>query len=148
MEAAAAFVLLCSLSHISSAQFDMSQPQITVTRTDTCFCQHGQSACWGNNDKGQLGRGNTDSIGDESSHIGFILDAIDLGNDFVVKQVAGGSQSHHCAVSIDYRLKCWGWNHKGMHTVYAIFQIICIYSSFEAYTPEGASPLFVCVDDD
>ena len=89
---------------------DVSQPQVVTNKLSTCFIQYAQVACWGRNGNGQLGRGNTIDIGGSSD---LILYPIDLGDDFVIKQVAGGSGSHNCAVSVDGRLKCWGSNDYG-----------------------------------
>merc|ERR1719464_1042266 len=104
--------VLVALSWLS-ARADVSEPQVAINRYDTCFSQHGQVACWGENAKGQLGRGDTNSIGNTASDIALILDPIDLGDDFYVKQIAGGGNRHHCAVSVDGRLKCWGQNDDG-----------------------------------
>ena len=102
-------VVLCLL-----VRADVPQPQAAVNRYDTCFSQHKQVWCWGGNQYGQLGLGHTDTIGDEASDIGLILYPIDLGDDFVVKLISGGGWGHHCAVSVDGRLKCWGENNYGM----------------------------------
>ena len=105
---------LWTLYFVASSQYDLSQPQIAINRYDTCFSQHGHVACWGFNAYGQLGRGDTEPF-DGINEI--VLDPIDLGDDFVVKLVSGGCDSHHCAVSVDGRLKCWGENGFGMFDV-------------------------------
>ena len=51
----------------------------------TCaVLQDNSYKCWGNNDYGQLGRGNTDSIGDESGEMGDYLNAVNLGSGTLV----------------------------------------------------------------
>ena len=87
----ATVVLLSSLCIATFAAYDLSEPQVAVNGYDTCFTQFGQSVCWGRNNGGQLGIGNTEDIGDEANEIGLALYPIDLGPDFIVKQLAGGS---------------------------------------------------------
>ena len=59
------------------------------------------------NDRGEMGLGHTDNIGDSLSEMGDALQDADLGTDFVVTQLVAGS-GHYCALSNDSRLKCWG----------------------------------------
>ena len=96
---------------------DVSQPQVAISQYNTCLSQYGQVACFGANSGGQLGQGNTDEIGDKASDIALILSPIDLGDDFVVKQIAGGSQSHLCAVSVDSRLTHMVCELRSAHTL-------------------------------
>ena len=123
--------LLLMLYVPCSLQYDLSEPQLITNTHDTCFARFGRLACWGYNSEGQLGRGNTVDVGSSAEDIAFVLLPIDLGDDFVVKQVAGGSYgtfsinshsessavlslaAHHCAVSVDARLRCWGFNEHG-----------------------------------
>ena len=88
---------------------DLSLLQVVTNKAGTCINQSGQIACWGHNENGELGRNNTEAFGDKASDLTLILYPINLGDDFVVKQLAGGSKYHFCAVSEDGRLKCWGW---------------------------------------
>ncbi|MFK7872153.1 MAG: RCC1 domain-containing protein [Oligoflexales bacterium] len=68
--------------------------------------------CWGVNAYGQLGQGNTDTIGDGVGEMGDSLPAIDFGVGFVVEKIAAGG-AHACAVSTVGKLKCWGENDEG-----------------------------------
>ncbi len=63
--------------------------------------------CWGWNDKGQLGLGNRDSIGDDElpTQAGVIP-------GLKAKTLALG-RLHSCALVDDGNVKCWGWNGKG-----------------------------------
>ena len=63
--------------------------------------------CWGNNDYGQLGYGDTDARGDAAGEMGDALLAINLGSGRTAKAVSAGSQ-HTCAILDDNTLKCWG----------------------------------------
>ncbi len=60
--------------------------------------------CWGNNNYGQLGLGNNNTMYQNSSFI-------DFGNIGVKKISAGGY--HSCAIFDNDSLKCWGRNNNG-----------------------------------
>lgn len=65
----------------------------------------GQPACWGKNDKGQLGTGDYKSPK--------LLPTRVQGLDDVVQVAAGGSSSdgsHTCALRADGNVFCWGYN--------------------------------------
>ena len=64
--------------------------------------------CWGRNNYGQLGYGNTNNIGDNefASSQGYV----DVGGN--VLQVAVGS-GHTCALLEDQSIRCWGLNNIG-----------------------------------
>ena len=68
--------------------------------------------CWGYNSKGQLGQGNTATIGDGAGEMGNALVAVDLGTGLTAKSVLCGDE-HTCAVLSDATIKCWGYNRKG-----------------------------------
>ena len=77
----------------------------------TCaVLQGGALRCWGRNDFGQLGRGNTANIGDNET-----VDSagnVDLGAGISVKDLALGS-SHTCALLTTGAVRCWGRNSEG-----------------------------------
>jgi alpha-tubulin suppressor-like RCC1 family protein len=65
--------------------------------------------CWGNNNQGQLGAGNTTVIGDtEHPSMGM---QVDLGQEAVSLVAAGAS--HSCAIMASGELFCWGENNRG-----------------------------------
>lgn len=66
--------------------------------------------CWGDNQRGQLGQGDTAHRGDAASEMGDHLPAVQLGQ--TATAVAVGSASV-CAVLEDSKLKCWGMNYRG-----------------------------------
>ena len=75
--------------------------------TQTCaVLNDGQLLCWGNNDDGQLGIGNTTSGG--------VWDptAVDLGSGRKAISIAL-SNGASCALLDDQSVKCWGKNNKG-----------------------------------
>jgi len=68
--------------------------------------------CWGLNNKGQLGYGDTTQRGDQSYELDDNLPEVDLGTDFLADDVSAGAYST-CATSTDGRMKCWGMNNYG-----------------------------------
>jgi alpha-tubulin suppressor-like RCC1 family protein len=66
--------------------------------------------CWGINNYGQLGVGDTVTRGDGPGEMGDGLPLIDLGDQS--KAVSVG-WTHTCALLEDGAVKCWGRNHAG-----------------------------------
>ena len=84
------------------------------------MCIRDSVKCWGLNDSGQLGQGNTSRLGDDSSEMGNNLPAIDLGSGKNARAISAGYR-HTCAVLDNASLKCWGKNDSGQlglgHTI-------------------------------
>lgn len=72
----------------------------------------GAVKCWGRNDSGQLGLGDTATRGDTAGEMGNNLPAVDLGGHRATQLSAG--QKHTCAVLDNGTLRCWGLNSYGM----------------------------------
>eukprot|EP01083_Nonionella_stella_P192009 710157_1 len=79
--------------------------------------------CWGKNEYGMLGLGDTNHRGNgrewtgsswlpSTNEMGNNLSEIDLGTNFVPTQVDCGWE-HTCALSTSHEVKCWGRNHFG-----------------------------------
>eukprot|EP01084_Bolivina_argentea_P079018 143399_1 len=68
--------------------------------------------CWGYNNKGCLGYGDTNNRGDGGGEMGNALLGIDLGTGFNVTDIVSGTH-HTCALSTLNKIKCWGRNHYG-----------------------------------
>jgi alpha-tubulin suppressor-like RCC1 family protein len=73
--------------------------------------------CWGYNNAGQLGQGDTENRGDAPGEMGNSLPVIDLGKNQAVLDIAVGS-THACGLLFDnvteaYTVKCWGENSAG-----------------------------------
>jgi hypothetical protein len=68
--------------------------------------------CWGTNDSGELGQGDTTARGDQASDMGDSLPRVDLGPNRKVTAVALGT-SFACALLDGGDLKCWGKNDSG-----------------------------------
>jgi alpha-tubulin suppressor-like RCC1 family protein len=72
----------------------------------------GSVKCWGANDFGQLGQGDTANRGDEFGEMGDDLRAVALGAGRTAIAVAAG-EDHSCALLDDRSVKCWGLNDFG-----------------------------------
>ena len=68
--------------------------------------------CWGANDFGQLGMGNTSYIGDDLDEVGDNFATVDLPPGRNVSQLALG-KTHTCAIWDDGSVSCWGSNDNG-----------------------------------
>jgi alpha-tubulin suppressor-like RCC1 family protein len=77
----------------------------------TCRLEDGKAKCWGNNEYGQLGLGNTTNQGDDPNEIE-ALDYIDLGTSENIIQLETGGY-HTCALFESGQAKCWGNGYYG-----------------------------------
>jgi len=68
--------------------------------------------CWGLNELGQLGQGNTANRGALPHQMGDFLPAIDLGSGRTATAITAGD-SHTCALLDTGQVKCWGGNGGG-----------------------------------
>lgn len=73
---------------------------------------NGSVKCWGRNDRGQLGQGDTLRRGNMANQMGHNLNMVDLGTDKMAKALAAGAD-HTCSLLNDGNLKCWGSNEYG-----------------------------------
>jgi len=67
--------------------------------------------CWGHNQFGKLGIGNTTNMGDDSGEMD-LLTSIDLGTGRTATAISA-SLSHTCALLDNASVKCWGANGSG-----------------------------------
>eukprot|EP01083_Nonionella_stella_P277127 942141_1 len=82
--------------------------------------------CFGRNNGGQLGYGDTNNRGDEANQMSDNLLEIELGTNFIPMQMTAGYY-HTCALStankvkcitpVPYQQPCWGMNAYGYHKV-------------------------------
>ena len=68
--------------------------------------------CWGLNEAGQLGLGDTATRGDGANEMGDNLPAVDLGTGRTATAIATG-EDHTCALLDNGSVKCWGRNSAG-----------------------------------
>ena len=87
---------------------------ITAGKFHTCAVIDNSSIkCWGLNDSGQLGQGNTSIlVGDGSLEMGDDLPAVDLGAGKTARAISTGDR-HTCAILDNASIKCWGSNISG-----------------------------------
>jgi len=79
----------------------------------TCaLLDNGSAKCWGANESGQLGLGDTNNRGDAANEMGDSLPAINLGAGRTVTKITCGWQ-HTCALLDDREVKCWGNSNVG-----------------------------------
>ena len=93
---------------------NINATQITTGGFHTCALLSNQEIkCWGSNNNGQLGRGDSFSpIGQNSGEMGENLPFVNLGNNTKAIQVSAGRE-HTCALLSNYQMKCWGSNSNG-----------------------------------
>lgn len=72
----------------------------------------GEVKCWGQNERGQLGIGSTENIGDEPNEMGDNLQSVDLGTGKTATRITAGI-NFVCAVLNDKTVKCWGGGARG-----------------------------------
>lgn len=92
---------------------------ITLGDRHTCALLNDDAIkCWGDNSFGQLGQGNTSTIGNKANQMGDALPAIELGDNFAVTELMSGG-FHTCAIGVvnnavdEPKVKCWGRNRYG-----------------------------------
>ena len=86
---------------------------ITTGSAHSCFMlDNGSVKCWGKNNMGQLGLGDTSNRGDNSSEMGDNLTTIDLGTGRTATAIEAGNH-HTCAILDNASIKCWGSNASG-----------------------------------
>ena len=68
--------------------------------------------CWGKNEYGELGYGDTRDRGDDSNEMGETLPSVELGRGRTAVSVSTG-RVHACALLDDATVKCWGNNANG-----------------------------------
>jgi len=87
--------------------------QLAAGANHTCArLDDGSVKCWGANDFGQLGLGDTQRRGGGPGEMGTNLPAVDLGPGRTAFQLASGS-NHTCARLDNGAVRCWGLNIAG-----------------------------------
>ncbi len=91
----------------------MSPDQVTAGEQFSCaLLYNGSVKCWGVNNSGQLGLGDTDNRGDNTNEMGDNLPAVDLGTGRTATAIQSGIH-HTCAILDNGSVKCWGQNDQG-----------------------------------
>jgi alpha-tubulin suppressor-like RCC1 family protein len=83
---------------------------IAAGRAHSCALLNGGTVkCWGANDHGQLGQGDTNNRGDAPGEMGAALLPIDLGAGRTATALSARGD-HTCALLDNSRIRCWGRN--------------------------------------
>ncbi|MEO8363584.1 MAG: hypothetical protein ABI570_04280, partial [Ilumatobacteraceae bacterium] len=86
---------------------------ITAGAQHTCALLDDDTVkCWGRGASGQLGRGDTQTRGDEPGEMGNSAAAVALGAGRSARAIAAGA-NHTCALLDNGSIKCWGDNSYG-----------------------------------
>jgi alpha-tubulin suppressor-like RCC1 family protein len=86
---------------------------ITAGDQHTCaILDNGNVRCWGLNDNGQLGYGNTNTIGDNVGETPNTVGPVDLGPGRTAVAITANA-AHTCVVLDDGAVRCWGANALG-----------------------------------
>jgi alpha-tubulin suppressor-like RCC1 family protein len=73
---------------------------------------NGSVKCWGHNEIGTLGLGDTANRGDDAGEMGDALPPVNLGTGRTAIAITAGSE-HVCALLDNATVKCWGKGDKG-----------------------------------
>ena len=84
--------------------------QTTTGRYHSCAINDGQVRCWGYGGSGQLGYGNTQTIGD--NEVPKAAGPVDLGDGRTAIAISAGDV-HTCALLDNSTVRCWGFGANG-----------------------------------
>lgn len=74
------------------------------------FNELGQMKCWGGNNLGQLGLGDTENRGDDANEMGGQLPMVPVGERVVAMALGDGAT---CVIVDTGQIRCWGFNVNG-----------------------------------
>ena len=74
---------------------------------------NGTAKCWGYNQNGQLGQGNTSQRGTSVGSMGDSMPVLDLGTNRSARSLTSGRHYANCAILDNGSVKCWGYNLNG-----------------------------------
>eukprot|EP00004_Rigifila_ramosa_P027151 TRINITY_DN8719_c0_g1_i4.p1 TRINITY_DN8719_c0_g1~~TRINITY_DN8719_c0_g1_i4.p1 ORF type:complete len:1459 (-),score=250.74 TRINITY_DN8719_c0_g1_i4:47-4423(-) len=100
-----------TMTFVSLAGFSYSLSRITSGAFHTCIWTADQALCWGRNDKGQLGLGHLNNMGDDPGEMNVTQLTVNLGEIRVLSMVAG--DSHTCALGHLGGIRCFGAGDQG-----------------------------------
>ena len=103
---------LSASTGVLSGQLGAGVVAVAGSSTPCVLLAGGAVACWGQNNAGQLGQGDTTNRGTLPAQLGSALPRVDLGTGKLAKALAAGS-AHTCVVRTDGKVVCWGSNSAG-----------------------------------
>ena len=88
---------------------------LDIGNFSTCATRFGRVRCWGANETGQLGYGDTATVGDdeypyEKGDVNVGQEVLDVR---VGANISSGAKGHSCALTTEGRVRCWGWGESG-----------------------------------
>jgi alpha-tubulin suppressor-like RCC1 family protein len=90
------------------------QTVVTGTYHACALTANGAVECWGGSPQGQLGNGNTLSMGDALNEMGNTLPTVNLGTGRTAKQLSlSANGDFTCALLDNATVKCWGHSTAG-----------------------------------
>lgn len=86
---------------------------VSAGHRDTCVVlDDGNVKCWGQDELGKLGQGNSGSLGDAPGEMGDYLAAVALGT-YETAVTVEATYQHTCALLESGFVKCWGYENAG-----------------------------------
>lgn len=86
--------------------------KLVSSRSSSCVLfADGKVSCWGSNEYGELGKGNTNALGDQPGET--LNNFVDLGTGKIAVDIYSGYGVHFCAKLSATEAKCWGNNQFG-----------------------------------
>ncbi|HVW28652.1 MAG TPA: protease pro-enzyme activation domain-containing protein [Polyangiaceae bacterium] len=102
-------------NNLATTKLGGNRSALAVASGDNFNCailENGPVKCWGKNDAGQLGVGDTNPRGTTTAQTGASLPAVLLGSGRSARMLAAGAR-HACALLDNGAIKCWGANDSG-----------------------------------
>ncbi|HEX4924570.1 MAG TPA: hypothetical protein VFV50_10805 [Bdellovibrionales bacterium] len=97
----------------TSASAQVTAVELSAGYSSSCArFSNGKIKCWGQNDYGQLGFGDTSYRGDRPGTMGLALPYVDIGANVLAKKINVTNYSV-CALTTSGETKCWGYNRLG-----------------------------------
>jgi alpha-tubulin suppressor-like RCC1 family protein len=99
-----------ALATISLGSGRTAASLVALNSSICAVLDNGSLKCWGANEYGQLGLGDSTDRGLTSSEMGDTLSAVNLGSTL---SLLSAGDTHACAIVSGSQVKCWGYNRYG-----------------------------------
>ena len=108
------FILFLSLSFLAHQGLGQTQSRVCTGLEFSCaLSTTGHVRCWGENDYGQLGYGDTTYRGDQGGEMGLDLPIVNIGAGETATALTCGIEHVCVRLASDDKIKCWGRNNHG-----------------------------------
>ena len=96
--------------------------QLAMGNDGSCVMTNdGKAKCFGWNDHGALGYGDTNNRGNQVSQMGDYLPFIDFGTNNSIISISSMGEHHACVILDSFEVKCWGANYFGFFFYFDFF---------------------------